>query len=101
RVVAGRQVVGAQGQRVLQQRPELHAVVASQAGVGRAGARVLPHEAIDDAGGELPLEVQHVVRDAQPVAGGAGVVRVLDGAAAAAVTGRLRVFLSPQARRYA
>src|SRR3990170_2388374 len=49
-----------------------------------SAARVLPHEAIDDAGGELPLEVQHVVRHAQPVAGGAGVVRILHGAAAAA-----------------
>ena len=82
---------------MLQQRAELHLVVAGEAGVGRAAAGVLADEVVDDVFLELALQVEHVVADAERVGGGAGVVRVFDGAAALVVAGGAGVLLRPEA----
>ncbi len=89
--MAGREVVGVEGQRAVEQGAELDVLVAGQAGVGRAAARVLGDEVVDDAAVEVLFEVHHVVGDAQHVGRGAGVVDVLDAAAALLVQARLAV----------
>ncbi len=81
-VVAGADRVEAQGERLVQQRLELDPLVAAQARVGGAAGRVLGDEVLDHVLGEPLGEVPHVERDAEQVRGPAGVVGVLDGAAA-------------------
>jgi hypothetical protein len=49
--------------------------------------------------GELALEVEDVVADAEDLAGRAGIIRVLDRAAALVMSRSSRVFLRPKAHR--
>ncbi len=58
-------------------------VVAEGAGDGRAAGEVLGDEGLDDVGLEALLLVDEVVRDAELLGDAAGVVDVVDGAAAA------------------
>jgi hypothetical protein len=81
RVVARRDEVGAHGVREVHQLPELEVAVAGHAGIGRGAAVVLGDEVVDDAGEGL-LEVEGIEGDLQEVRHPAGVVGVLDGAAA-------------------
>ena len=83
RVVPGDDRVEAERQRPVQHRRELDLLVAAQARVRRPAGRVLGHEVVDDVLGEALGEVPHVERDAQLVGDPAGVVGVLDAAAAA------------------
>ncbi len=93
----GGQVVGAQRERVLEQGAELDVLVAGEAGVRRPPRRVLGHEPIHDALGELALHVEHVVADAERGGGGAGVVHVFDGTAALVVARGRGVLDRPEA----
>ena len=60
---------------------------------------VLPQELVHDPLSELPLEVEDVVGDAQHIGGGAGLLRVIYGAAALVVARRLAVLEGPQPHR--
>ena len=65
-VVTGGKRVGAQRQCFAQQQPEFDHFVAADAGIGRAALQVGVREGIDDTGAEVILEVEHVIRNAQP-----------------------------------
>ena len=82
-VVAGRDRVEAERQRAVEDGGELDLLVAPQARVGRAAGGVLVHEVLDHVLVEALGEVPDVERDADHVGGAAGVVGVLDRAAAA------------------
>ncbi len=82
-VVAGGDGVEAERERPVEHGRELDLLVAAQAGVGRPAGGVLAHEVLDDVLVEAVAEVPDVERDADHVGGAAGVVAVLDGAAAA------------------
>ncbi len=82
RVVAGRDRVEAERERPLEHRGELDLLVAAQARVGRAPGGVLVHEVLDHVVVEALGQVPDVERDADDVGRPAGVVAVLDRAAA-------------------
>ena len=82
-VVTGRDRVEAERQRPVEHRGELDLLVAAQARVGRAAGGVLVHEVLDHVLVEALGQVPDVERDADHVGGPAGVVGVLDRAAAA------------------
>ena len=82
-MVTGDDRVEAERQRPVQHGRELDLLVAAQARVRRPAGGVLGDEVVDDVLGEALGEVPHVERDAELVGDPAGVVRVLDAAAAA------------------
>ena len=73
-----------------QQVPELGVGIAPDAGVGRASARVLRDEVVDDVAGELLLHVEDVVGDVQRIGDPA---RVHDAVESAAGARRSRLLL--------
>ena len=83
RVVAGRDRVEAERHGPVEDGGELDLLVAAQAGVRGAAGGVLGHEVLDHVLVEPVAHVPDVERDADHVGGPAGVVGVLDGAAAA------------------
>ena len=83
RVVPGRHRVEAEAERPVQDGGELDLLVAAQARVGSAPGGVLVHEVVDHVLVEPFGQVPDVERDADHVGGPAGVVGVLDRAAAA------------------
>ncbi len=83
RVVAGGDRVEAEPQRPVEDGGELDLLVAAQARVGRAAGGVLVHEVLDHVLVEAVAQVPDVERDADDVGRPAGVVAVLDRAAAA------------------
>ena len=83
RVVAGGHGVEAERQRAVEHGGELDLLVAAQARVRGAAGGVLVHEVLDDVLVEPLGEVPDVERDADHVGGAAGVVGVLERAAAA------------------
>ena len=89
RVVAGGDVAGLHHPGALGQEAELDFVVAGDARVRRASAFVLALEVVDDEGAELALHVEHVVGYAEDAADGAGILNVVDGAAAPVVFGQV------------
>ncbi len=82
-VVAGGHRVEAQVQRAVEHRRELDLLVAAQAGVRRPAGGVLGHEVLDHVLVEAVAQVPDVEGDPDDVGGPAGVVAVLDRAAAA------------------
>ena len=84
-VVARGDVVGVHHRGALHEEVELDAVVAGDTRVGRAPALVLAHEVGDDVLAELAPGVDDVVRHAQRLADAAGVLDVLNRAAALVV----------------
>ena len=83
--------------RAVEQRAELHVLVAGEAGVRRAARGVCGHERVDDVVAELLLHVEHVVRDADALGGGTRVRDILDAAAGAARAERVGVLLGVEA----
>ena len=83
RVVAGGDRVEAERDRAVEHRGELDLLVAAQAGVRRAAGGVLRHEVLDHVLVEAVAQVPDVEGDPDHVGGAAGVVGVLDRAAAA------------------
>ena len=81
--MAGRDARGADLARGEQELVELEVVVAERAGDGGAAGEILADEGLDDVGLEAVLLVDHVVGDAELVGDAAGIVDVVDGAAAA------------------
>ena len=88
-------------QRPVEHGGELDLLVAAQARVRRPAGRVLGHEVVDDVLAEPVGEVPDVERDAELVGDPAGVVRVLDAAAARArrCAGSAGPATAPGARR--
>ena len=82
-VVAGGDAVGADLAGGGEELVELEVVVAEGAGDGRAAGEVLADEGLDDVGFEALLLVDEVVGDVELLGYAAGVVDVVDGAAAA------------------
>ena len=82
-VVAGGDAVGADLAGGGEELVELEVVVAEGAGDGRAAGEVLVDEGADDLGLEALLLVDDVVGDVEVLGDAAGVVDVVDGAAAA------------------
>ncbi len=82
-VVAGGDAVGADLAGGDEQLVELQVVVAERAGDGRASGEILVDEGADDVALEAVLLVDDVVGDAEVLGDAAGVVDVIDGAAAA------------------
>ena len=82
-VVAGGDAVGADLAGGDEELVELEVVVAEGAGDGRASGEVLGDEGPDDLGFEAVLLVDEVVGDVELLGYSAGVVDVVDGAAAA------------------
>ena len=82
-VVTGGHRVEAEGERALEHGGELDLLVAAQARVGGAAGGVLRHEVLDHVLVEPVAHVPDVERDPDHVGGAAGVVGVLDRAAAA------------------
>ena len=82
RVVAGGHLARAHGLGHFQETVELDVVVAQRAGNGRAAGQVLFHERLYYLLLELLLEVHHVVGDADLLGDAAGVVNVVERAAA-------------------
>src|SRR5207253_6087876 len=74
RVVAGRQKIGAQRQRLAQEETELDRLVAANAGIGRTSLQVRLREGVDDGRPKVVLEVQDVIGNSQPVGDAAGVL---------------------------
>src|SRR5581483_5848673 len=83
RVVAGGDLVGADGARGGEELIELEVVVAEGAGDGCAAGEVLGDEGADDLGLEAVLCVDEIVGDAEVLGDAAGVVDIVNGAAAA------------------
>ena len=75
RIVTRRQPVGSQRQRLAQQEAELDRLIATDARIGGAAIEVGLGERVDYRGSKVGLEVQHVVRNAQPAS---DATRVLD-----------------------
>jgi len=82
-VVSGGDVVVAQRERTIQQRAELEAAVAVDAGVGRASGAVFGDEEVHHVAREALRFVEHIKIHAEPRGDGARVLRVRGGAAAA------------------
>ena len=82
-VVAGGDAVGADLAGGGEELVELEVVVAEGAGDGRAAGEVLADEGLDDLGLEALLLVDEVVGEVELLGDAAGVVDVVDGAAAA------------------
>ena len=89
-VVSGSDGIAAEQLSPPQQVPELGVGIATDAGVGRAAARVLRDEVVDDVAGELILHVEDVVGDAQRIGDPA---RVHDAVQPAAGARRSRLLL--------
>jgi hypothetical protein len=83
RVVAGGDRVGAEAGRAIDERRELQVAVAVRAGKGSAARGVLPDEVRHHLLVELALEIQDVVRDADRRRHFAGIVQIVERAAAA------------------
>ena len=82
-VVAGRDGLAlVEVARPTEQRPELHVRVAVDTGARRPTVEVRRQERLDDAGIELPLEIQHVERDPELGRDAPGVVGRVERAAA-------------------
>ena len=81
--MAGRQRVGAEVARGLEQVGELDRLVAGDAGHRRLAGEVAVGEAVDHRLAEAALVVEHVVRNAERLGDAARVVDVLAGAAGA------------------
>ena len=97
RVVAGGEPVGAERFGLVEEAVELDVGVAVEAGVGRAAAAVLGDERLDDVLEKLALQIQRVVRDAEPVGDAAGVLDILDAAALGAARQAFGPGLGPEA----
>ena len=82
-VVAGGDAIGADGAGGLDECVELEVVVAERAGDGRAAVEILRDEGADDVLLEAGLLVDDVVGDAEVLGDAAGVVDVIQRAAAA------------------
>ena len=95
-VVAGGDVIRLQRHRPGHQEIELDLVVARDAGVGGAAVLVLGAEVVDNVGLELLLNVEDVVRDAQPAANRPGVDHIANGAATLIVLGKVGVLQAVQ-----
>ena len=95
-VVAGGDAVGADLAGGGEELVELEVVVAEGAGDGRAAGEVLVDEGADDLGLEAGLLVDEVVGDVELLGYAAGVVDVVDGAAAA-LDGLGHAFVSGEA----
>ena len=80
-VVTGRQAIGAEQLRAVDEVAELDVAVALQAGIRRPPGGVLVDEAVDDRLAELGFHIDGVERNADHVAGRAGVVHGRDAAA--------------------
>jgi hypothetical protein len=83
--------VAAEGVGVGEEVAELRKGVAAHAGDGRAAAGVFRHEVGDDIAAEVVLEVEDIVRDAQPRGHGLRVADRVEGAAGAVGNGALAV----------
>ncbi len=81
--MAGRDGVGSEARRTLEQRGELQIAVAVRAGQGSPPGRILADEVRDDMLVELPLEVEDVVRYPDRGRHAPRVVQILNRAAAA------------------
>ena len=82
-IVAGRQAVGVQVARGLQQVGELDDLVAADTGQRRLAAQVAVGEIVDHALPEARFVVQHIVRKPRPLGDPAGIADVLPCAAGA------------------
>jgi hypothetical protein len=82
-VVSGRDRVGAEAGRAIDERRELQVAVAMRAGKGRAARGVLPDEVRDDLLVELPLEIQDVVWDTDRRCHFPSIVQIVERTAAA------------------
>ena len=89
--MAGRQQVGAEIPRGLEQIGEFHVLVAGDAGNRRLACDIGARERLDHLLAEALLVVEHVVRNAEPGGDVARVVDVLAGAAGALAMGRRAV----------
>ena len=87
-VVAGGDVAGADGIGHFEEAVELDVVVAEGARDGRAAGEILFDEGLHHVLFELLLEVDHVVGDADLFGDAAGVVDIVERAAAAGSGGR-------------
>ena len=97
RIVAGRQKVGAQRQRLAQEEAELDRLVAANAGIGRAPLQICLCEGVDDRRPKVVFEIQDVIGNAQPVGDPAGVLdRVQRTAAVVLVEVLERHLLGPE-----
>ena len=83
RVVSGRDRVGAEPLRSIDERRELQIAVAVRAGKRRTARGVLANEVRHDLLVELPLEVDDVVRDADSRCDAPRIVQIVDRTAAA------------------
>ena len=86
-VVAGGDAACADGAGGLEQRVELEVVVAERAGDGRAAVEILVDEGADDILLEALLLVDDVVGNAEVLGDAAGVIDIIQGAAAAGLGG--------------
>ena len=91
-IVAGGDVVIPQHQSPVQQRAELQAAVAVDAGVGGMSGAVFRHEPVHDLPGEALRLVEHIKLHAQAIGHRPGVVSVVGGAAGP----RLFAVIQPQ-----
>jgi hypothetical protein len=81
--VSGGDALGVQAACAVQERRELEVAVAVRAGQRCPARGIFAHEVRDDGLLKLPLEIHDVVRNAHGVRDAAGVVQVVEGAAAA------------------
>ena len=81
-VVAGSDILRLHGAGALRQKAELDLVVAGDAGMGGAPGFVLAPEIVNDESAELPLHIEDIMRHAQNAADGAGILNIVQRAAA-------------------
>ena len=94
--MAGRQNVGAEIARGIEEVGELDVLVAGDAGHGRLAGRIALGEGIDHLLAELALVIEHIMRNAEARRDLAGVVDVLACAARAGAMRRLAVVVKLQ-----
>ena len=97
-VVAGGDTAGADAAGGLNEGIELEVVVAERAGDGRAAMEILVDEGADDVLLEAGLLVDDVVGDAEVLGYAAGVVDIIEGAAAAGLGSIRDAVLAREAR---
>ena len=79
-IMSGRERIGAEFLRDVQQIGELHALVAAHAGDRRFAARVGGGEILHHRPAEALFVIQHVMRNAKPFRDAARIMNVLPGA---------------------
>ncbi len=94
--MASREAISPQIARELEQISEFWPHIAFDAGNGGAPGEIFIGEIVDHRLAKAALVIEHIMRDAQPIAHGARIANVAPGAAAAGAANRLAMIIKLQ-----